>query len=221
MRGERGRAVPGGLREFSEPAGLRVREHQRPVFGADGVVWRRYARLADARKIGSLAKIEDGVAGAKFQHEPFKGAVDVFGTQAACATDDRCDGRNRRGVADRAEGGDGSCIARDEIFRERDHRDHALIGLARGCPERDDAVFAENEAVVRPAALEYFDRLLRQTKSGHQIRHVRQPAAKNLRAFLFAVRLVDDAEHRRGVGVVDERMRQKRVQHDLDRRIGR
>ena len=134
MRGERGRAVAGGLREFSEPAGLRVREHQRPVFGADGVVRRRYARLADARKIGSLAKIEDGVAGAKFQHEPFKGAVNVFVTQAAGATDDRRDGRNWRNVAGGAGGSDGSRTARDEIFRERDHRDHALIGFARGCP---------------------------------------------------------------------------------------
>ena len=65
-------------------------------------------------------------------------------------------------------------------------------------------------------ALENFDRLLGEAKARHEIRHEGQPAAEHIGAFFFAVRLVDQAEHRGRVGMVDEFVRQEGVQHHLD-----
>ena len=79
----------------------------------------------------------------------------------------------------------------------------------------------ENEAVARLVALENFDRLLRQAEARHEVGHESQPLAKNFGAFFLAVRLVDQAEHRGGVGVIDEFVRQEGVQHHLDGRIWR
>ena len=82
-------------------------------------------------------------------------------------------------------------------------------------------MLAENEAFARGRALENLDRLLGEAEARHEVGHEGEPAAENLGAARFVVRLVDHAEHRGGVGVVDEFVRQERMQHDLDRRIWR
>ena len=116
---------------------------------------------------------------------------------------------------------DGFALARDKFFGERHHLDHALVGFARGVAEGDDAVLAQDQPVAGLGALEDFDRLFRQAEARHHIGHEGEPPPEHLGAFFLAVRLVDHAEHRGGVGVVDEFVRQERVQHHLDRRIGR
>ena len=69
--------------------------------------------------------------------------------------------------------------------------------------------------------LEDLDRFFREAKARHDVGHEAQAAGKHLGAFFLAVGLVDHAEHRGGVGVVDEFVRQKRMQHHLDGRIWR
>ena len=109
----------------------------------------------------------------------------------------------------------------DKIFRQRHHLDHALIGFAGAVAEGDDAVLAENEAFVCGRALQELDRLLGEAEARHEVGHEGEPAAENLGATRFAVRLIDHAEHRGSVGVIDEFVRQEGVQHDLDRRSWR
>ena len=82
-------------------------------------------------------------------------------------------------------------------------------------------MLAENEPVPRVLPFKDFDRLSGEAEARHEIRYEGEPAAKNFGAFFFAVRLIDHTEHRRRMGVIDEFVRQKRVQHDLDRRVWR
>ena len=82
-------------------------------------------------------------------------------------------------------------------------------------------MLAEDEAVARLALLENLDRFFGEAKARHDIGHEAQAAAKNLFALFLAVGLVDQAQHRGGVGMVDEFMRQKGMQHHLDGRIWR
>ena len=82
-------------------------------------------------------------------------------------------------------------------------------------------MLAQNEPVARLAALEHFDRLLGETEAGHEIGHEAHPVLVDLGALGLAVRLIDQAEHRGRMGVIDEFVRQECVQHDLDRGIGR
>ncbi len=180
----------------------------------------RTPAAADAFQVLRREKIQHRVVGAEFQHKPAPGALDLVIFGAAGAADDRRDLGNSGGGALRGGGGDGFAIARDKFFGERDHLDHALIGFARARAESDDAVLAENETVARLVALEHFDGFFGKPEARHQIRHEAQAAAEHLGAFFLAVGLVDQAEHRGGVGVVDEFVRQEGVQHHFDRRIG-
>ena len=59
----------------------------------------------------------------------------------------------------------------NEIFRQRHHLDHALIGFARGFAEGDDPVLAENEPVARFVSLENLDRGFGQAETGHEVGH--------------------------------------------------
>ena len=79
----------------------------------------------------------------------------------------------------------------------------------------------KNEAFACRCALKDLDRLLGEAEARHEVGHEGEPPAENLGAARFAVRLIDDAEHRGGMGVIDEFVRQQRVQHDLDRRSWR
>ena len=109
----------------------------------------------------------------------------------------------------------------DKVLGQRHHLDHAPVGLAGAVAEGDDAVLPKNEAFACGCALKDLDRLLGEAEARHEVGHEAEPAAENLGAARFAVRLVDDAEHRGRMGVIDEFVRQEGVQHDLDRRIGR
>ena len=138
------------------------------------------------------------------------------------ATHDRGDfGDASEADARRRADGDGLAMSADKILSQRHHLDHALIGLSRAVAEGDDAVLPKNEAFACECALKDLDRLLGEAEARHEVGHEGQPAAENLDAARFAVRLVDHAEHRGGMGVIDEFVRQERVQHDLDRRSWR
>ena len=210
-----------GPREFVQFAFLGMRQHQRPVFGANGVVRRHHAGLTDASQIGAVNKIEHGIAGAKVDNQSAPGALRVFVLQAAGAPHDRSDRRKRRDFAAETAKHDGLAVALDKLLGERHHLDHALIRFARALAEGDDAVLAEDEPVAWSGALENLDCLPGKAKARHEIGYESEPSAENFRASLFAVRLVDDAEYGGGVRMVDEFVRQERVQHDLDGRIWR
>ncbi len=82
-------------------------------------------------------------------------------------------------------------------------------------------MLAQDKPVARLGALENLDRFFGEPKPRHQVRHKREPAAKDVGRFFFAVGLVDDAQDGAGVGVDRARLRQERVQHEFDRRIWR
>ena len=64
-------------------------------------------------------------------------------------------------------------------------------------------------------------RCLGEREARHDVGHDAHAAAVDLGAERRAVRLVDQAQHRVGVGVVDEVVRQEGVQQRLDRRVRR
>ena len=80
-------------------------------------------------------------------------------------------------------------------------------------------MLGEDQSVTWLDPLEDLDCFLGEAEARHQIRHVSQAPAEHLGAFFLAVGLIDHAQHRGGVGVIDKFVRQEGVQHDLDRRI--
>ena len=109
-------------------------------------------------------------------------------------------------------------VFRDALLGERHHLDHALIGFARVVAEGEDAVLVEDEAFDLRVLVEHLGRFFRQREARHDVGHEAEPLAIDLRAQLGRVRLVDQAEHRGGVGVVDEFRRQEGMQQRFDRR---
>ena len=221
-RDEGGCRFAGHARKVVEFADLWMRHHERPIFGADGVIRRQHAGLTDARQVDGVEKIEDGVAAAKLKNQPAPSALGLVILGTACAAHDRRDRGELSNVArGRHSDSHGLAMARDEILGERDHLDHALISFARAFAEGDDAVLAENKPVAWFRALENVDRLFREPEARHEVGHERQAVLKDFGAARGAVGLVDQTEQCGRVGVIDEFVRQERVQHDLDGRIWR
>ena len=104
---------------------------------------------------------------------------------------------------------------------ERDHLDHALIGFARALAEREDAVLVQDQADRAGRGREHPRRLLGEAEAGHDVGHDAHAAVVKLGGARCAVGLVDQAQHRGRVGVIDEALRNEGVQQRLDRRIGR
>ena len=200
---------------------LRRRHDQRPVLGADRVVRRHHAGLAVARDLGAIDEIEDRRAGAEIEDEAAPGAfVDVVLEAAGAAHD-------RRDVAVGGEAlGQGAgdehriASAREPRLGERDHLDHALVGFPRARAEGEDAVLVQDQAFDVALRLVDFGRLLGEAEARHDVRHHAHAAVVDLGADLRPVRLVDQAQDRVGVGVIDEGVRHERVQQRLDRRVG-
>ena len=202
-------------------ADLRTWQHERPVLGADGVIRRDHAGLADARHIVTADERQHRIGRSKIENKPAPGAFGPVILLAASAAHDRRDVGEGREVAQRGCGGrNGLAVARDKILRKRHHFDHALVGFARAIAEGDDAVFAQNEPIARLDALENFDGFFGEAEARHQIRYKRQSLAKDFGALLLAVGLVDQTQHRGRVRMIDEFMRQEGVQHHLDGRVG-
>jgi len=66
---------------------------------------------------------------------------------------------------------------------------------------------------------ENLDGFFGKSKSRHQVGNERHAPGKNLAANFFAALLIDEAEHCGRVGMIDEFVRQKSVQHHLNRRV--
>ena len=69
--------------------------------------------------------------------------------------------------------------------------------------------------------LEHFSRGLGEAEAGRDVTHDAHAPVIDLAGEHLAVRLIDEAQHRRGMSMVDEFMRQEGVQQRLDRRVGR
>ena len=69
--------------------------------------------------------------------------------------------------------------------------------------------------------LEHFGRGLGEAEARRDVTHDAHAPVIDLARERLAVRLIDEAQHRRGMGMVDEFMRQEGVQQRLDRRVGR
>ena len=108
---------------------------------------------------------------------------------------------------------------REPAFGERDHLDHALIGLARGLPEGEDAVLVQDQALDVRLLLEHLGGGLGEPEARRDIAHDAHAAVIDLARQGLAVGLIDQGEHGGGMGMVDEFMRQEGMQQRLDRRV--
>jgi hypothetical protein len=111
----------------------------------------------------------------------------------------------------------------DEALGTIDARDHALVCGARVVGEGEEPVVQEDESLDRRAALEHLGRELRERESRHHVRDDRPRRAERLarERLVLRRRLIRHDERDVGVRVVDELVRQERVQERLDRRIRR
>ena len=201
---------------------LRRRHDERPVLGADGVVGRHHAGRRIARDLGAVDEVEDRVTGAEIENEPTERAFRLVVGQAAGAAHDRRHRGERHRRLRQLRGREHRAPAAPQRgLRERNHLDHALIGFARALAEREDAVLVQDEADRAGRGGEHPRRLLGEAEAGHDVRHDAHAAVVKLGGALGAVGLVDQAQHRGGVGMIDKALRDEGVQQRLDRRIGR
>ena len=98
--------------------------------------------------------------------------------------------------------------------------DHALIRFARGLAKGKDAVLEQDQAFDVRMLLPYPRAGLSERESGHDIGHQCDAVPIELSADAVAIRLVGDGQDRVGMSVVNEFVRQKRMQQRLDGRIG-
>ncbi len=82
-------------------------------------------------------------------------------------------------------------------------------------------MLVEDQSLDLRVLVEDLGRFLGEIEARHDVAHEAHAAVVNLFAQIPAVRLIDDAEHGGGMGVVDEGVRDERVQQRFDRRIGR
>ncbi len=115
----------------------------------------------------------------------------------------------------------GFAIFRQPLFGQRDHLDHAFVGFARAVAEAEDAVLVEDQALDLWIFVEGVGGGFGQRKARHDVRHEAEPFAVDLRAQCGRVRLIDQAEHRGRMGMVDEFRRHEGMQQGFDRRRGR
>ena len=141
--------------------------------------------------------------------------------QGAGAAQDRRDlDRGRNPLRQLGAGEDRLAVLLEAVFRARDEADHALVSLARVIAEGEDAVLVEDQPFDFRILVEHLGGFFGEAEARHQIGHEAEPAAEHFGAQFGRVRLVDQAEHRGGVGVVDEFRRHEGVQQHLDRRRG-
>ena len=114
-----------------------------------------------------------------------------------------------------------SAIFCDPDFGRIDQRDHTLVGLPRVGAEAEDAVLDQDQAFDRGVRIEHLRGGLCEPESRHHIGDIADARAKHLAAQRFAIRLIGEREHRCRMRVVDEFVRDERVQQRLDRGIGR
>ena len=195
---------------------------QRPWLDADDMIRRQQAAARIIRDVLAVHKIEDGVAGAERRDLPL---VRAFTVNVALRADAA---QNRRNLGDRRQprrqlGSRGNRLAVGLQARlgQRHEFDHALVGVARRVTEGEDAVLVEDQPFDLGVLVERFGRQPRQAEARPVIGHEAEPPTEHLGAQRRGVGLVDQAEHRGGVGVVDVFRRHEGVQQHLDRRCRR
>ena len=104
---------------------------------------------------------------------------------------------------------------------ERHHLDHALISLAGAVAEGEDAVLVQDQPLDVGLLLEHFGRGLGEAEARRDIGHDAHAPVIDLARQRLAVGLIDQRQHRGGMGVVDEFVRQEGVEQRLDRGVRR
>ena len=208
--------------EIGELARLRRREHERCVLGADDMVGRHHAALAVVGKLSPIHVAEDLRPGAEGHDEARRLAAWLVGGQCHGATDDRRDLGDLRqlGIEAARLEHDRPSLSEPRLGK-RHHLDHALVGLARRGTEGEDAVLVQDQAFDVRVLLVDLGRGLGEAEARRDIGHDAHAPVIDLAGERLAVRLIDEAQHRGGMGMIDEFMRQEGVQQRLDRRVRR
>ena len=208
--------------EVGELARRRRRYDQRPALGADGVIGSYHAGARIACHLLAVDEREDGVAAAELQEQPPPGAFDVAVPQRAGATQDRRDLANRGHPRGQRSGREHPLApALQPLLGQRDHLDHALVGLVCAGTECEDAVLVEDQALDHGVRVEHLGGCLGEAEPRPMVGHESQSRAVDVARQLLAARLVDQAEHGVGVRVIHERVRHEGVQQHLHRRARR
>ncbi len=208
--------------EVIELAGLRRRHDQRPVLGTDGVVGCDHAGLAVAGELGAVDEIADGLVRPEVEDQPSPRAFGLVVRLAARAAHDRCDLRCRRHLLRHLCGREHpATVTAQPLFGAGDQFDRPFVALVRIVGEAEQAVLVQDESLDRGRGVIDVGGELGERKARHDVRHDPDAAVEQVGADRFAVRLVDQAQDGGRMRVVDELVRQERVQQRLDRRIGR
>jgi hypothetical protein len=169
----------------------------------------------------TVDEIENGFVAPKLQNEATPGAFSLLILEAARSTQDGGDRRKRRDGLWQLSGYEARlAIFLQILFCTGDERDHTLIGFPRVFPERKDAMLQQNERLDVRFGLVYGSCLLREGKSRHDILHDPDVAIVDLGTDGFCLGLINQAEDRFGMGVIDEFVGKKGMQQGLDRSRG-
>ena len=215
--------VQRGRRGFAkriQPVAFRCIQQQWIILGPDIVVRCHHAGLAVAPDFRTVDIIQDFRSGPEFQHHPSPAvSAQVIGEQPA---QDRCDFGNRGNlIRQPRRGKDWPAVFLQAYFGQGHRIDHPLIGFLRGIAEREDAVLVQDQSLhIRRVGMDFGCRL-RQRETRHDVGYITHALAIDIAADILAIRLVRQAEHRRGMGVVDKFMRQEGMQQGFYRRIRR
>ncbi len=208
-----------GLLEIAERACFRRGQDQRPGLDADDMVGRQHAGASIARQFLAVDEVQDCLARAEFNDLPPMRALAAGIAQGAGPAQDRRHLAGAREIVGQRGRGEHRLAAPGEpLLGQRHQFDHALVGLARLVAEGEDAVLVEDQALDFWVSLEHVGRFLGEAEARHEIGHEAEPAVIDLVAQALRVRLVDQAQHRGGVAVVDEFRRHEGVQQHFDRR---
>ena len=189
------------------------------LFGADHVVGRRGADLRPLQAFFAGGELARRPAFAVMRHPRNAG---TFPVQAA---QDRRNGFQNFGIVDRPGiAGGGQRLAGmvpDKGLRLGDGFDMGVVTFLRRVAEGEQAMIDQYQSLDPRIFFVRLRRRFGQIEPRHDVRHHAQLVSVNFPADFFRVGLVGDHQNGVGVRMVDEFVRQKRVQERFDRRIGR
>ena len=164
--------------------------------------------------------MQDAVAAPESENQPAPVAVGLAVRQGAEAAHDRRNVGERRDARRETHRREHRrAAARDPGFRQSHQFDHALVRFLRVGSKSKDAVLQQNHAVHVRRCVVDGSAALREAEARHDIRYQPHAAPERLAAQLRPVRLIDEAQHRGRVRMVDELVRKKRVQQRFHRGI--
>ena len=180
-----------------------------------------HAGLAVARHFRTIDEIHHRIIASEVQNKALPSALGFILRQTAGAADNRRDVCHPCRASRQFCAGEGRlALPRQPLFGQCHQRDHALVGFPGAGAKAENTVLDEDQAFDGWIGIEYRRRSLGQSKTRHQVWHVADARAKNLAAQRFAVGLIGERKHCGGMGVVDEFVRDERVQQRLDGRVG-